>query len=188
MAQKYGLSRNTSVYDPRANALMGAEYTKENKQALEAAGVKADDTSLYMSHFLGTGGGVKFMKNLQGGKGDQIAANDFRKEAASNQNIFFDKKSGRARSYKEIHSMLSTRMNQFGKDRMEALAAGKGETEVASADQRLAELKAERDTAWDKKPTTRNMNGRRDVPLSLGKKRDSGRRRSRFRLLQQPRR
>jgi hypothetical protein len=140
---QYGLSANTSVMDPRANALMGAEYTKENKQALEAAGVKADDTNLYMSHFLGTGGGVKFAKTLQSGGGDREAAGDFKDAAGANKNIFYDK-SGRARSYKEIHSLMSRRMNQYSKDRMESLASGQSETAVASAGKPVDELKAER--------------------------------------------
>lgn len=148
---KYGLSENTSVFDSKANALMGAEYTKENKQALEAAGVKADDTSLYMSHFLGTGGGVKFMKGLQGGKGDKAAAEDFQDASVANRSIFYDK-SGRARSYKEIHSLLSNRMDQYGQDRMDALATGKSETAIASGEKRLQELRAERETNWDKMP------------------------------------
>jgi len=53
---KYGLSNEADRFDPRANALMGAEYIKENYNYLRPRiGRDLSDTDIYSAHFLGAG-------------------------------------------------------------------------------------------------------------------------------------
>lgn len=60
--KKYGIAANTHQFDPRANALMGMEYMKENYAYLkEKAKVPITDTALYAAHFLGAYGARKFL-------------------------------------------------------------------------------------------------------------------------------
>lgn len=60
--KKYGIASNTHQFDPRANALMGMEYLKENYAYLkEKAKVPVTDTALYAAHFLGAYGAKKFL-------------------------------------------------------------------------------------------------------------------------------
>ena len=50
---KYGLSSNTSVFDPSANTLMAAELLKSNQKLLKDLGQEASISNLYLAHFLG---------------------------------------------------------------------------------------------------------------------------------------
>lgn len=61
--RKYGIAPNTHQFDPRANALLGMEYMKENYAYMQkkAPGVKITDTALYTTHFLGAYGARKFL-------------------------------------------------------------------------------------------------------------------------------
>lgn len=83
---KYGISPNTSRQDPRANALMGAEYLKENYQGLQKRLGRAPSiTELYMAHLMGLGGASK----LIGANDDADATQVFSKESASNPHLFY---------------------------------------------------------------------------------------------------
>jgi hypothetical protein len=102
---KYGIPAGTSQLDARANALMGAEYLKENQKYLESKlGRKATDTDLYTAHFLGAGGAVSLLK----GNPDDIAANLSPKAAAANKSIFYDK--GRPRTLREVYEVLDNKV------------------------------------------------------------------------------
>lgn len=63
---KYGLGPMSSKFDPRANALMGAEFLKENKAALEKIKGKGNVGSdeLYAAHFMGINAAKRFYSAL----------------------------------------------------------------------------------------------------------------------------
>lgn len=111
MVSRYGpngsVVRNagvSSIYDPCSNALMGAYYTKENINALASAGLPSGPTDLYMCHFLGTGGGRKFLR-AKANNPNQIAAQVSGSGAASaNRSIFY--KSGSPRTLQEVYNLL----------------------------------------------------------------------------------
>lgn len=91
---KYNLRDNDKRslrLDPRANALMGAEFLKDNARVLRAA-LKREptDTELYAAHFFGAGTAAKFLTTNPATYGAEL----FPKQAAANVGIFYarDKK------------------------------------------------------------------------------------------------
>lgn len=108
---KYGIAPNTPPTDPRANALMGAEFLKENAAALKTATNRPlTNTDLYLAHFLGAGGA----KQLLAADPSAIAANMMPKAAAANPNIFFDS-NRRAKTVAEVYDSLNTLVATKGK-------------------------------------------------------------------------
>ena len=70
---KYGINPSTPPTDPRANALMAAEYIKENASYLEdRLGRQPNDNDLYMAHFLGGGGAVKLLSAPPSAIGERV--------------------------------------------------------------------------------------------------------------------
>jgi hypothetical protein len=111
---KYGINPSTSPTDPRANALMGAEYLKENANAIKSVlkGRTLTDTDLYMAHFLGAGGARKFLS----ADPNAIAANVMPEAARANASIFYDGRRPRtiAEVYALMNQKLRTRSKKFG--------------------------------------------------------------------------
>jgi len=110
---KYGIAPGTNQFDPRANALMGAEYLKNNAQIIsKAVGRAPTQTDLYLAHFMGTGGATKLLK----ADPDTIAANLFPKEASANPNIFYPGKQPITIKgmYNNITQLMANRTKQFG--------------------------------------------------------------------------
>lgn len=104
---KYGIPKNANVYDPWANTLMGAEYLKEGARRIQGTlGRPATPVDLYMTHFMGGGGGSSFLKNLAR-KPDAPAAADFDSAARANPTVFF--KNGRMLTYAEVYDALQRR-------------------------------------------------------------------------------
>lgn len=102
---KYGIDPNTPPSDPRANALMGAEFLKENAAALEKGlGRTPTDTDVYLAHFMGAGGAVNLLK----GDPNAIAANISPKAAAANKSIFYE--GVRPRTLAEVYAVLDRKV------------------------------------------------------------------------------
>lgn len=73
--------------DPRLQALAGAVFIKGNYDRLKKAlGRAISDTDVYIAHFLGFGGALKFLKADPNALGYQV----FQKEYSSNITIFFE--------------------------------------------------------------------------------------------------
>lgn len=95
--------------DPRANALMAAEYIRSNyKELYEATGRVPTDTDLYLAHFLGLRGALRFL----GRDGGSIAADIFPKAANDNKPIFY-KPSGAARTLNEVYALMDERLAKY---------------------------------------------------------------------------
>lgn len=106
---KYGLAPNTPATDPRANALMGAEFIKENMQALQGTVQRPlTDTDLYLAHFLGARGARKFL----GSDPNTVAAYILPDAARANDSIFYE--GGRALTVREVYAKLNNLVRTKG--------------------------------------------------------------------------
>jgi hypothetical protein len=86
---KYGITPQTSRLDPRANAIMGAEYARENRTALQRSlGRAPTDGDLYVAHFMGAGGASALIKAAERDPRGNAAAL-FPEQAAANPAIFY---------------------------------------------------------------------------------------------------
>lgn len=107
---KYGIPPGTPPTDARANALMGAEFLRENREGLsQFLGREPTDVDLYAAHFMGLGGARKFM----GMNGNAIAAQAMPEAAKANQSIFYA--NGRARTRDEVMEELNRRVQSKGR-------------------------------------------------------------------------
>jgi hypothetical protein len=108
---KYGINPNTSQMDPRANALLGAEYIKQNVGHLQGVLKRPlTDTDLYFAHFLGSGGAKKFLSADPNALGASILPD----AARANKSIFFDK-SGTPLTVAAIYKLVNERVQNKGK-------------------------------------------------------------------------
>lgn len=110
---KYGIAPGTPATDARANALMGAEFMKENLAGLQGSLDRPiTDTDIYMAHFLGLGGARKFLSASPDTNATQLMP----EAANANRSIFFD--GARARTTGEIYQQFSLQIKnkkaQFG--------------------------------------------------------------------------
>jgi len=105
-------------FDPQASALMAAGLASDNKAALTSAlGHAPDASELYLAHFLGADGAVKFLNALASDP-SQSAASLLPAAAASNRSIF-NRTDGSARSVSEVMGLIRAKMD--------AAMAGAGE-------------------------------------------------------------
>ncbi len=114
---KYGIAPGTSPTDPRANALMGAEFLKENIAAISPAlGRAPTQTDLYLAHFMGAGGAKKFFKSDQNALGAQV----FPDAAKANPTIFYHDGKGMsqpktlAQIYQHFNNLIAKKAQTFG--------------------------------------------------------------------------
>lgn len=112
-AAKYGIDPSTPPTDPRANALMGAEFLKENMAAIKGAVNRPlTNTDLYIAHFMGAGGARKFLS----ADPSTIGANMFPEAARANPSIFY--KNGQpltlGQIYQNFNALVNSKGKQFG--------------------------------------------------------------------------
>ena len=111
--------------DPAISALMAGVFTAENQTHLEK-NTQGDvgATELYFAHFMGASGAAKFL-NSREVNGDAVAAEVFPVAAKANKNVFYDSKTGEARTLDEVYNFFD---KKFGGD-----GAAKADTQLASA-------------------------------------------------------
>ena len=111
--------------DPQASALMAAAMAGDNQTTLTSAlGRPPSSAELYLAHFLGPDGAVKFLSGLASDPA-QSAASLFPKPAAANRAVFFDG-AGAPRSLGQVMALLSTRLAS-------AMEDGAGQDDAALA-------------------------------------------------------
>lgn len=122
--------------DPEIAALMAGAFTAENKAHLQK-NTKGDvgATELYFAHFMGAGGATKFL-NSRAVNGDAVAADIFPAAAKANKNVFFDSKTGEARTLNEVYAFFDKKFGGNGK--AEAVQTAKVETATAAAETKAA--------------------------------------------------
>lgn len=93
--------------NPDIASLMAAEHMADNKATLESRlGREASPTDLYLAHFLGAGGALKFLSNLATSPA-RAAAEIMPAAARANRGIFFS--AGAPRTLAEVATLLETR-------------------------------------------------------------------------------
>ena len=97
--------------DPRINALMGAEFAKENKAILENAlpKQKVERTDQYLAHFLGPGQAVDFLTQMKKHP-EKSADGVFPAAADANHGVFYND-DGSARSLKQVYDFFKKKFN-----------------------------------------------------------------------------
>ena len=93
--------------NPEIASSMAAELAKSNEAYLKhhVKGFESGSTELYFAHFLGANGAARFL-NAMNQDGDQIASKVFKREAAANKNVFFDKATGKPRTLKQVYDFF----------------------------------------------------------------------------------
>lgn len=112
-ARRYGIPQ-TDQYDPWANTLLGVRHIRDNieKARKDLGGIDPPGAAVYLYHFLGQGGGKKFLQewkrdpngpSSRGASADQIAANS---------TIFY--KNGKLRSLDEVLNIMGGKIGAVG--------------------------------------------------------------------------
>jgi len=110
-------------HDPVLNAAMAAEYTRENKDYLDAkVGGHIGSTELYLAHFLGASGAEKFIKHMRAAPNAE-AAEALPDAADANPGVFYGK-DGHAKTFKEIYSRFAAKFKNQDTSRFASNDAG----------------------------------------------------------------
>ncbi len=120
--------------NPELSANLAGEFARDNSAYLEhRIGRRPESVDLYLAHFLGPAGAVKFLTRMDRNP-DGSAASAFPQPARANPNIFFDR-SGNARSFEAIRDRFQRKLS----DAIDLVGSGKdlpmsGKSLPASAD------------------------------------------------------
>lgn len=92
MLDKYGpqfnFSPNTSKFDPKASALMGTLYLKQNLNYIKNIKPNPNPTDAYLTHFLGPGGAATVLKTVKEYP-NAILAQMMPAQARANRSLFY---------------------------------------------------------------------------------------------------
>lgn len=127
---RYGLGMDADVFDPVANALMGAEFLKMNMNTFrQRMGREPTERDLYMMHFLGSEGGIRFFKTPMTAAASEGASSS---ALAANKPIFYTQ-SGNLRSVAEVYQEIDRRLANNGHPygRLASTYLGTGKTPKA---------------------------------------------------------
>jgi hypothetical protein len=118
--------------DPSLNAAMAAELAADNKTKMEKAlGRSVSSTDLYLAHFLGLSGALRFIRTMESSPNTTGAAM-FSRAAAANNSVFYTK-DGRALTVSEIYGKIEANMTTSQQAYASLSNVPTGATEVASA-------------------------------------------------------
>jgi len=122
-ASKYGINPGTTQHDPRANALLGLEYIKENIDVIKGVKSNVTDTDVYLAHFLGPYGAKRFLKAPPG---DPAINHVGPEQAAANPSIFYDSNK-RPRTVAAVYNDFDGKLQKHRKpDAMQIASTLKG--------------------------------------------------------------
>lgn len=94
--------------DPDQSMRAIKAFTEDNERALKANGIEINNANRYMAHFLGVGGAVKLIRAMQADP-TQSAAALMPAAAEANRAIFYDRRTGGARSVSEVYAIQTRR-------------------------------------------------------------------------------
>lgn len=101
-------------FDAGVAARMGAEFAAENAEHLrDRLRREPEDVDLYLAHFLGPGGAVKFLRHADKAP-DAAAADAFPAAARANRAVFYD--GARARGFAEIRDRFDAKLTARAND------------------------------------------------------------------------
>lgn len=124
---KYGIAPGTPPTDPRANALMGAEYIRENQQYLQKRlGRQVTDNDLYMAHFLGPRGAMAMLNAQPTQSAASAVAKTNPNAPAYNPTIFYDNNRPKTvgEFYQWVDQKVSSHGRRYGSNAAELAATG----------------------------------------------------------------
>lgn len=99
--------------DPSASASMAAAFTSDNRAYIEdRIGRAAEPVDLYLAHFLGSGGAVRFL-SAWAADPDQAAATMLPEAAGANRSIFYAP-DGSMRSLGEVRANFQAKLDAGG--------------------------------------------------------------------------
>lgn len=108
MLRKYGakhkLSPNASKFDPVANALMAAEYIKENEKNIRGVVDRPSADVVYTSHFLGPNGAKTLFRSDPNKPANVVLP----AAANSNRSIFYN--AGRPKTVSEVKQTIESKL------------------------------------------------------------------------------
>ncbi len=121
--------------DPEKAACMAAEYAAENSRYLEQhTETQIGSAELYLAHFMGPSGATQFL-NAKNDNPGRNAARAFPEAASANHNVFYDSKTGKARSLQEVYDFFAQKFGDTGPVYAAAAPAPEPQTsDVALAD------------------------------------------------------
>jgi transglycosylase-like protein with SLT domain len=95
--------------DPAANAVMAGAFTKANAAYLaQKLGREPSEGELYIAHFLGAGGAARLISQAASNP-NATAAAAFGNAAQANPSIFYDRRTGAARTVAQVRDILTAR-------------------------------------------------------------------------------
>ena len=99
--------------DPAASASMAAAFTADNRAYVESrTGRAAEPVDLYLAHFLGSGGAVRFL-SAWAADPDQPGATMMPEAAAANRSVFYAS-DGSMRSLNDIRERFRAKLDEGG--------------------------------------------------------------------------
>lgn len=117
--------------DPEKAALLAAEFAAENKRYLERhVGGEIGATELYFAHFMGAAGAAGFLNTLKENP-LQTAADLFPREARANHNVFYDSKTGAARSLAGVYEFFAGKFKASNAGPHNSAAPAKAQPDAA---------------------------------------------------------
>jgi hypothetical protein len=126
--------------------MAGRAFTSDNARALTAAGIPVNSSNLYMAHFMGAGGAIKFMSALRQNPDASFAAL-FPAEAAANPTL------AQGRTVAQFYSMMSGRMTGQGTTGLRArgsrMPSDMDDTDIGLLSRRAAPLAPAQPTPSD---------------------------------------
>lgn len=97
--------------DPEKASAMAAEFARENEQYLNKRwGGDVGSTELYFAHFMGAGSAAAFLRERDENP-MQKAALLFPEAAKANRNVFYDTRTGRAKSMNEVYAFFDKKFD-----------------------------------------------------------------------------
>ncbi len=122
--KKHKFDQSTSIFDPRANALMGAELIKENEKYAKQGPGKGSVVDFYAMHVLGDKKGPKFLEAIQKNPNQSITnviPNDW---IIGNESLFTN--NGTPKSVIDVYKEIASRVSQPVSDSMLAKVGSGG--------------------------------------------------------------
>ena len=99
-------------FDVEQNEKAIAIFTQKNMKALEAAGIQPNARNTYLAHFMGAGGAIQFIRQMDRAPND-AAETHFAEAAASNRQVFY-RPDGSARTMREVYEIQTRRFANAG--------------------------------------------------------------------------
>lgn len=120
--------------DPVISAQMAAEFALDNEKTLNKLwGGDVGATELYLAHFLGAGGAASFL-NARDENPLSRAADLFPKAARANRGVFYDSKTGKARTIEQVYQFFDKKFQiKDGATDPASFAVARGEAPLPGA-------------------------------------------------------